>query len=178
MHSTLFTTTLFFALAILHVAADFTVYTPVLTQCQPATLNWDNTNGPYDVIIVPASDTCGDELADLGEVNTNTVQWPVSIPAGTEVVISVLDANNQEGWSGSITVQPSNDNSCLTSSQNTPPSNPTPQPPTKPSSTSSTPPAATIVGAANNGLMNGDIILRFNGVAAFVTALGALAALL
>jgi hypothetical protein len=82
MHSTLFTTTLFFALAILHVAADFTVYTPVFTQvsdffkvllprplisllgpqCQPATLNWDNTNGPYDVIIVPASDTCGDEL--------------------------------------------------------------------------------------------------------------------
>lgn len=32
MYPTLFTTTLFFALAALHVAADFTVYTPAFTQ--------------------------------------------------------------------------------------------------------------------------------------------------
>ena len=32
MHSTLFAITLFFALAVLHVRADFTTYTPVLTQ--------------------------------------------------------------------------------------------------------------------------------------------------
>jgi len=191
MYSTLFATTLFFALAALRVAADFTVYTPEFTQCQTATLNWDSTVGPYDVIIVPASDTCGDELADLGEVDTNTLQWPnVPIPAGTQVVISVLDANGQEGWSGTITVQSSDDDSCLTSQDppsSTPSSSPDQAPPAQapppqapPStSTSSTGPTPTVVGASNDGLLdNGDSILRFNGVAIAITALGALAALL
>jgi len=179
MYSTLFTTTLFFAIAVLRVTADFTVYTPQLTQCQPATLTWDPTSGPYNVVIVPADDPCGDELADLGDVDTNTLQWSkVSIPAGTQLMVSVLDANDQEGWSGTITVQPSNDNSCLTS-QSTPPSSSTPQKPSPSSSTSSTPPTPTVVGAANNGLMgNGESTLRFNSVAVVVTALGALAALL
>jgi hypothetical protein len=184
MYSTLFTTTLFFALAALRVAAEFTVYTPELTQCQPATLNWDNTNGHYDVIIVPANDPCGDELADLGDIDTNTYQWSkVTIPAGTSVMVSVLDTDGQEGWSGAITVKPSDDNSCLTS-QSTPSSTPTPTPtpqqPTHPSpSPSSSPsPTPTVVGAANNGLIGGGVSLRFNGVAALVTVLGALAALL
>jgi hypothetical protein len=182
MYSTLFATTLFFALAALRVAADFTVYTPQLTQCQPATLSWDNTSGPYNVIIVPAEDTCGDELADLGDVDANTYQWPsVPFPAGTQVVISVMDANDQEGWSGTITVQPSNDNSCLTSQdtpQNTPPSPPPPQTSPHSSSSSSTPPTPTVVGAANDGLMGSGVSLRFNSVAVVITVLGALAALL
>lgn len=197
MYSTLFTTTLVFVLAALRVRAEFTVYTPVLTQCKPATLNWDPASGPYDVIIVPSSDPCGDALVDLGDVGATTFQWSqVTIPAGTQVTISVLDSNDQEGWSGSVTVQPSDDNSCLTSQNpDTPassPSNPSgpsssppPPPPQAPpshppsSSSSSTPPAPTVLGAANSGLMgSGFSMYHFNGVAVVVTALGALAALL
>jgi len=181
MYSTLFTTTLLFALAVVRVRADFTVYTPVLTQCQPATLTWDQTSGPYDVIIVPASNPCGDALVDLGEIGATPYQWSkVPIAAGTQVTISILDVSGQEGWSGPITVGQSDDTSCLTS-QNSPDSNPPAKTPATPSTspTSSTPPAATIVGAANNGLMGGgDSMLHFSGVGVAVTALGALAALL
>jgi len=189
MYSTLYTITLVFALAVLRVRADFTVYSPQLTQCQPATLGWDQAAGPYDVIIVPASDPCGDAIVDLGDaVDSNSYQWSnVAIPAGTQVMVSVLDSQGQEGWSGAVTVQPSNDNSCL-STQSTPSSTPTPQPPTPQapapqppahsSSTSSTAPTPTVVGAANNGLINGGSMLHFSGMGIVVTALGALAALL
>lgn len=80
MYSTLFTITLFFALA-LRVRADLTVYTPVFTQvgdpsnflphscspllvlqCQPATLSWDATSGPYDVLVLDSNNLCGDPL--------------------------------------------------------------------------------------------------------------------
>lgn len=200
MYSTLFTTTLFFALAALGVRADFTVYTPTLTQCQPATLTWDQATGPYDVIVVPASDPCGDYIADLGDsVDTNSYQWSkVTIPAGTQVLVSVLDSTGQEGWSGPVTVGPSDDTSCLSSQgapnqgtpnqgtpdqgtpgPSTPPYSPNPETPTHPSPSSSSQPAATVVGAANNGLMgNGASVLQFSSVAVVMTALGALAALL
>jgi len=186
MHSTLFAITLVFALAVLRVRADFTVYTPVLTQCQPATLNWDQAAGPYDVIIVPTSDPCGDALLDLGDAITgNSYQWgAVPLPAGTEVMVSVLDSAGEEGWSGAITVQQSNDNSCLTTTpQSTPAQSPTPETPTRPSSTSSSSvqPTPTVVGASNNGLIgdgNGGSMLGSSVMAVFVTALGAWAALL
>jgi hypothetical protein len=194
MYSTLFTTTLFFALATLGVRADFTVYTPALTQCQPATLTWDQATGPYDVIVVPASDPCGDEFVDLGDaIDTTSYQWSkVPIPAGTQVMISVVDSTGEEGWSGAITVGPSDDTSCLSSqgtpdqgtpdqgtpAQNTPPQPPKPQTPTQPSPSSSSQPAATVVGAANNGILNGASMLQFNSVAVAMTVVGALAALL
>lgn len=194
MYSTLFTTTLFFALAALGVRADFTVYTPTLTQCQPATLTWDQATGPYDVIVVPASDPCGDYIADLGDaIDTNSYQWSkVPIPAGTQVMISVLDSTGQEGWSGAVTVGPSDDASCLSSQgtpnqgtpdqgtpgPSTPPYSPNPETPTHPSPSSSSQPAATVVGAANNGLMGGASMLQLNSVAVVMTVLGALAALL
>lgn len=185
MYSTLFTTTLVFALAALGVRADFTVYTPQLTQCQPATLTWDPASGPYDVIIVPASDPCGDAVVDFGDaINGTSYQWPkVTLAAGAQVVVSVMDSTNQEGWSGTVTVQPSDDSSCLNSQGNSPGQNPpapspTPQDPTHPSPTPSPSPTPTVVGAANNGLMNGGSMLQFSGVGVVVTALGALAALL
>ncbi|KAF9787503.1 hypothetical protein BJ322DRAFT_728823 [Thelephora terrestris] len=189
MYSTLFTTTLIFALAVLRVRADFTVYTPVLTQCQPATLTWDSTTGPYDILIVSSADPCGDALEDLGEIASgNSYQWPqVAISAGTQVTISIMDSTGGEGWSGSITVQSSSDSSCLTSAntpntptQNTPAANsPLPQNPTHSSSSSSSGPTPTVVGAANNGILgNGSSMVRISSVAVFFTALGALAALL
>jgi len=187
MYSTLFTITLFFALA-LRVRADLTVYTPVFTQCQPATLTWDATSGPYDVLVLDSNNLCGDPLAEFDNVDVTTFSWPaVTLAAGKQVTIAVFDSTNAEGWSASITVQPGSDSSCLTSgntdsnsnsNNNTGGSNPNAQSP-KSSSTSSPAANPTVLGAANSGLMgNGDSMLRFNGVAVAVTAFGALAALL
>jgi hypothetical protein len=40
---------------------------------------------------------------DLGDHDTNQLQWSkVNIPAGTQVTISVMDGNDDEGWSGSV----------------------------------------------------------------------------
>jgi len=186
MYSTLFTITLFFAL-VLRVRADLTVYTPVFTQCQPATLSWDATTGPYDVLILDSNDLCGDPLAEFDNVDVTTFSWPaVTLAAGKQVTVAVFDASDAEGWSASITIQPGSDSSCLTSGNSgsnsnnngNGGSNPNATPPQS-SPTSSQSPAPTVLGAANSGLMgNGDSMLQFNGVAVAVTAFGALAALL
>jgi len=173
MYSTLFTTTLFFVLAALCVRAEFDVATVNLTQCQPATLSWANTTGPYNVIIVSSDKPCDDALVDLGDHDSNKFEWSkVNVAAGTKVMISILDDKDEEGWSGVITVKSSDDKSCLSSQDNNP-SKPT-------TTTTNNDPAATIVGAANAGLTpgNGASMLQLSSGAVAFTALGALAALL
>jgi hypothetical protein len=180
MYPTLFTTTLVFALAALRVQAYFDVNTIELTQCKPATLKWANTDGPYNVIIVPHDNPCGPALVDLGDHDSNEYKWPeVNVAAGSKVLISVLDEKEEEGWSGVITVKPSDDKSCLPSPDHTPSSSP-PKPPTPPPTTTKESPSATIVGAANAGLTpgNGASMLRLSSAAVAFTALGALVALL
>jgi len=176
MYSTLFTTSLVFVLLALHARADFKVATVELTQCQPATLSWAQTDGPYNVIIVPSDKPCGDPLVDLGDHESNTFNWSkVNITAGTKVMVSILDDKEQEGWSGVITVKSSNDKSCLISQDGTPGhSSPSPTP-----SHTTGSPTPTVVGAANAGLApNGASMIHLSGVAVVFTALGALAALL
>lgn len=184
MFSTLFTTTFLITIFALRARADFFVATVNLTQCQPASLSWDLTMKPYDVIIVPASNPCSDAVVEFGDVYINKLDWSqVNITAGSTVMIFVLDGNNQEAWSGAITVQPSDDSSCLTPQNSTPtqspysPNDPDPSPTTP--TPSSKPPAATVVGAANNGIMNsGTSTIHLSGMAVAFTAFCAFAALL
>lgn len=183
MFSTLFTTTFLITIFALSARADFFVATVNLTQCQPASLTWVPTGPPYNVIIVPASNPCTDPLVDLGDLDTNNYGWVVNITAGSTVMISVLDGNNQEAWSGAMTVQPSDDSSCLTPQNSTPsqspysPNNLDPSPTTP--TTSSKPPAATVVGAANNGIINsGTSTIHLSGMAVAFTAFCAFVALL
>jgi hypothetical protein len=40
---------------------------------------------------------------DFGYLDSNTFQWPqVNITAGTQVLISIVDQNDDEGWSGVV----------------------------------------------------------------------------
>ncbi|KAI9512063.1 hypothetical protein F5148DRAFT_124896 [Russula earlei] len=103
-------------LSILHspaVRAGFSVQSPVFTQCATVHFSWDDTMGPYDVLIANQSDPCGYAVGDLGQLTNNSVSWNVSIPAGWIVLISVEDGFTDEAWSEPIQVQPSNDVSCL-----------------------------------------------------------------
>ncbi|KAI0734320.1 hypothetical protein C8Q72DRAFT_987358 [Fomitopsis betulina] len=114
MFATLVSVALFSGLAIKGVRADFTVDTPALVQCQTATLSWTDTSAPpYNVIVVPSDDVCGEELADLGDFTGLTANWTVSVAAGQNVTFSVQDANGDEAWSGSATIATSDDSSCL-----------------------------------------------------------------
>ncbi|KAI0955881.1 hypothetical protein AcV7_006423 [Taiwanofungus camphoratus] len=114
MFTTLVSVVLLSTVAIQGARADFTIDTPQLFQCQTATVTWDDTNAaPYNLIVVPSDDVCGDEIADLGDFNSTSATWTVNIAAGQVVTFSLQDAVGDEAWSGSMTVQPGNDTSCL-----------------------------------------------------------------
>ena len=40
---------------------------------------------------------------DLGDIQATLTNWKVNLPAGTEVVLSVIDAKDQEAWSKKVT---------------------------------------------------------------------------
>ncbi|KAH9481415.1 hypothetical protein JR316_0005941 [Psilocybe cubensis] len=113
MFSTLLTVALFVAPAIQGVFADFAINSPNLVQCKTSRISWEPTKAPYNLIIVKASDPCGDALVDLGDFNKTFLDWPAKIKAGTVVQLSLVDANDQEAWSKNITVGASTDASCL-----------------------------------------------------------------
>jgi len=121
MFSTFFTVALFVAPAIQGVFADFAVNSPELTQCKETKLSWEKTGAaPYNLIIVKASDPCGNALVDIGDVNTTFYNWDkVKIKAGTQVQVSLIDANDDEAWSQVLTVKDSDDNSCLSGNSTT-----------------------------------------------------------
>ncbi|KAH8990521.1 hypothetical protein EDB92DRAFT_1946472 [Lactarius akahatsu] len=97
---------LFLAASAVH--AEFSVQTPEFTQCALAQFSWDQTKGPYNVIIANQTDP-----ADLGDHDSTSLSWNVTIPSGWNVMISVEDAEGKEAWSRPITVKPSNNTSCL-----------------------------------------------------------------
>ncbi|ETW83170.1 hypothetical protein HETIRDRAFT_417157 [Heterobasidion irregulare TC 32-1] len=113
MFSTLVSATLVSVLAIQGARAAFTIDTPVLTQCQDTHITWSQSQAPYNLLIVPSADPCGDSLADLGDHNGLSMTWKVNLAAGTKVMLSLEDGSSDEAWSADIVVQPSNDTSCL-----------------------------------------------------------------
>ncbi|KAJ3777152.1 hypothetical protein EV361DRAFT_867578 [Lentinula raphanica] len=116
MFTTLVTVTLFAVAAINGAAADTTpdVETPSnVTTCAPTNISWTPTTGPYDAIIVASDDPCGDALVDFGVQDGTSVSWTPNIAPGTQVVISVVDGNDEESWSGTITIQQGSDISCV-----------------------------------------------------------------
>jgi len=145
MFATLISVALFSTLAIQGVLADITVQTPKLTQCGKVTFKWEETKAPYNVIVVSSTDPCGDVLADLGDVNDNQVKWTVKYPPGTKLMVSVEDANGEEGWTSSMLVHDSADDSCVPADLKPPTSGTSDPPPPD----NSAPPVP--VGAANAG---------------------------
>ncbi|EIW84330.1 hypothetical protein CONPUDRAFT_135816 [Coniophora puteana RWD-64-598 SS2] len=119
MFATLFQVTLFCAIALQGVLADFTIDTPQFTQCEAANITWTQSQGPYDLIITPAEDPCGDAVVDLGEINGLSTSYTVNLAAGTQVVLSLQDSQGEEAWSGTITVDGSDNTSCLNSTSPT-----------------------------------------------------------
>lgn len=95
------------------VRAGFSVQTPTFTQCAPVTLSWDNTTGPYDILIANQSNQCGYAVADPGQFTNNSATWIVALPANWTVQITVEDSLSDDAWSQPIVVQPSGNVSCL-----------------------------------------------------------------
>ncbi|OBZ72532.1 hypothetical protein A0H81_07604 [Grifola frondosa] len=88
--------------------------TLAIQGCQNAQITWDNTNAAsYNLIVVPSADPCNSVIADLGDHTTTHITWKVQLAAGTDVMLSLEDSNGDEAWSGAITVEGSNDTSCL-----------------------------------------------------------------
>jgi hypothetical protein len=171
MFNTLFSVALFAATVVSTVLADLSIDTPKFTECQPATISWKGSQGPYDVYLVDADDPCGDVLYDFGKIIDTNIIWSVALPANALVELYVQDANLNEAWSGSIRVSSSNNQTCVpksvlghftVSNHSTPAgssapvsasSTPTDPANTTPAHTTSTVPSANAspIGAANAG---------------------------
>ncbi|TFK33248.1 hypothetical protein BDQ12DRAFT_446196 [Crucibulum laeve] len=104
MYSTLLTVALLFAPALQGVFAEFAINTPDLVECEDAKISWQPTKGPYNLIVVPASDPCSEALVEIGDFNQTSITWKTSVPAGTKVVLSLEDGDGDEAWSGEIEV--------------------------------------------------------------------------
>ncbi|KAJ7067035.1 hypothetical protein C8F01DRAFT_1120055 [Mycena amicta] len=109
----MFATFLTLALVAVPALAAFSIDTPTLTQCGSALITWDETKGPYNLVVVNSTEPCGDILADLGDHAGNTIHWTVDFPAGSTLMLSLEDADQQEAWSQAIVVGKSDDASCL-----------------------------------------------------------------
>ena len=110
MYSTLVTLALLAAPAL----AQLSISTPKLTQCKDVEITWSNGKGPYNLIVVKEEDPCGDALADLGDHDGTKLNYKVALAAGQKVQLSLEDSTGEEAWSGIITVEGSDDKSCLT----------------------------------------------------------------
>jgi len=113
MFSTLVTVALFATLPIQSVFAGFAINNPDLVQCKVSKISWEPATGPYNLIVVKASDQCGDALVDIGDFTNTSIQWKAALKAGQEVVLSLVDSKDNEAWSSKITVGASDDASCL-----------------------------------------------------------------
>ncbi|KAK0193827.1 hypothetical protein F5146DRAFT_1032741 [Armillaria mellea] len=115
MFSTLLTLALVLAPVFNGVLADFTVWAPsTVAQCEQFSFAWDSTAFPIDAALVNPQDPCGDFLQDYGSNNWgNSLNVTAAVPAGTSIQLSLVDSQDNEAWSGVITVTGSSDASCL-----------------------------------------------------------------
>ncbi|KAK0500427.1 hypothetical protein EDD18DRAFT_827683 [Armillaria luteobubalina] len=118
MFPTLFNLALVLAPVFNGVIADFTVWAPsTVAQCEQFSFAWDSTAFPIDAALVNPQDPCGDFLQDYGSNNWgNSLNVTAAVTAGTPIQISLVDSNDNEAWSGVITVTGSSDASCLSGS--------------------------------------------------------------
>ncbi|KAK0204833.1 hypothetical protein DFS33DRAFT_1382724 [Desarmillaria ectypa] len=118
MFSTFLTLALVLASVFNGVLANFAVYAPsTVAQCEVLSFSWDSTAMPIDAALVHPQDPCGDFLQDFGSNNWgNSLNVTAAIPAGTSIQLSLVDSNDNEAWSGVITVTESSDTSCLSAS--------------------------------------------------------------
>ncbi|KAI0322745.1 hypothetical protein OF83DRAFT_1167239 [Amylostereum chailletii] len=113
MFATLISAAALSLLAVSGARADFVVNSTDFKQCSPAHITWSGTDNPVNVLVVPLYTPCEDTLADLGDHSGKSMTWNVTLKAGTKLLISLEDSEGDEAWSRSITVDASDDMSCL-----------------------------------------------------------------
>jgi len=104
MFATFLTLALFAASAITVRADDLSIGTPSIKQCTPVNLSWKASKGPYNLIVVDPANPCTDVIVDLGDINGTSFSWTPKLKKGTKIQLSLQDANEDEGWSGPITI--------------------------------------------------------------------------
>ncbi|KAJ7285088.1 hypothetical protein C8J57DRAFT_709311 [Mycena rebaudengoi] len=109
----MFATLLTLALIAAPALAAFEVETPVLTQCAPTKITWSGGKGLTNILLVHPDEPCGPIVADLGDHDGTSLTWTPNLPVGTKVQFSLADENDEEAWSGPITIKAGTDSSCL-----------------------------------------------------------------
>ncbi|KAB5593980.1 Arylesterase domain-containing protein [Ceratobasidium theobromae] len=107
---------IFAAAAALSVSA-LDIDTPgQLTQCGSVQVKWSGKKGPFTLSVLPSCDSNDPDtpLMEFGGLNDNTYQWTVNLPASTgAVAFAITDNEGNEAYTDEVTIQGSDDGSCL-----------------------------------------------------------------
>ncbi|KIY70466.1 hypothetical protein CYLTODRAFT_419697 [Cylindrobasidium torrendii FP15055 ss-10] len=109
----IFLPVLFVLAAAQDTAQTLTADTPAsLKQCEKTTLTWSGGKPWYTVTIAPPDDLAHAEPSVVTNA-TAVYDWVVRYPAGGQISFKVEDGAGTTAVSGAVTVDPSDDFSCL-----------------------------------------------------------------
>jgi hypothetical protein len=107
-------------LALASSTMAITIATPsesALVVCQPILLSWSDGVPPYFPSVVAPGP--GQLYKQFDQTDATSLTWKVDIPVGTNVVMAIKDSTGAQQYSGTVTVKPGSDTSCLSASSGT-----------------------------------------------------------
>jgi len=128
-------------ISLLPAVLGLTINTPSgVVQCQPILLTWSGGTPPYYLSLIPAGQVTAPALETFPVQNGTQLTWTVDQASGSTFNIELKDSTGTIAYSDIVTVQSSNDRTCLGGSSNfsAPPNTGTPSP-ASPTSTTRTP---------------------------------------
>jgi len=98
-------------------AQTFTINTPPdVVQCEPLKLSWVGGTPGYFLSVLPANQPNALALMSFPEQNGTTLSWTVNITEGEGIFFNLRDSTGAIAQSASVTIQNSQDNSCINAS--------------------------------------------------------------
>jgi len=85
-----------------------------LVECQPALLNYGGGSGaPYFIAALPAGQVSAAPILQLPEQQSTSYTWTVSLPAGTNITLSIRDSSGAVQYSSPVAIQSGVSSACL-----------------------------------------------------------------
>ncbi|PPQ67534.1 hypothetical protein CVT25_006075 [Psilocybe cyanescens] len=99
---------------------SMTINTPTsVVQCQPQLLSWSDGQAPYYLTIIPGGQPSAAPLKSFDTQSSTSITWIVDLKAETQVSFALKDSTGATAYTDIVTIQPSNDSSCLGGSSDT-----------------------------------------------------------
>ncbi|EFI27923.1 hypothetical protein CC1G_14414 [Coprinopsis cinerea okayama7 len=87
-----------------------------VVQCQPIMITFGSGSAPYYISAIPAGQVSASPLRTWDPTNAQSLTWNVDMAGGTAISFIVKDSTGAQAYSDQVTIQGSNDSSCLNAS--------------------------------------------------------------